>query len=130
MVGLRDGLESSDAPWAVSLAIDRNKACNHTGQQRISTSLQSLGQQLTETLHTEAVNGSRQAVNRAKGAGAALSPKVITDLIESQFQLLYDGLRPVLEASGKQKPTRRLYVSQSKLAYRTIGVTRTKSTNE
>jgi acyl carrier protein phosphodiesterase len=27
----------------------------------------------------------------------------MTDLIESQFQLLYDGLRPVLEASAASK---------------------------
>ena len=27
-------------------------------------------------------------------------PRVMTDLIRSQFQLLYDGLRPVLEASA------------------------------
>ncbi|MCA9160964.1 MAG: hypothetical protein KDA72_21685, partial [Planctomycetales bacterium] len=27
-------------------------------------------------------------------------PRVMTDLVRSQFQLLYDGLRPVLEASA------------------------------
>lgn len=32
-------------------------------------------------------------------------PRVITDLIRSQFQLLYDGLRPVLESSSKQAAT-------------------------
>ena len=32
-------------------------------------------------------------------------PRVITDLIRSQFQLLYDGLRPVLESSSQQAAT-------------------------
>ncbi len=32
-------------------------------------------------------------------------PRVMTDLIRSQFQLLYDGLRPVLEGVSKQSST-------------------------
>lgn len=32
-------------------------------------------------------------------------PRVITDLIRSQFQLLYDGLRPVLENASQQSAT-------------------------
>jgi hypothetical protein len=32
-------------------------------------------------------------------------PRVMTDLIRSQFQLLYDGLRPVLENASKQTAT-------------------------
>lgn len=30
-------------------------------------------------------------------------PRVMTDLVRSQFQLLYDGLRPVLESSAVNK---------------------------
>lgn len=35
-------------------------------------------------------------------------PRVMTDLIRSQFQLLYDGLRPVLESASKQTATSEL----------------------
>jgi hypothetical protein len=108
MVGLRDGLESIRRTLAQAISPDRQEHSLQVLQEeadRIVTGLQALGQHLSETI----LQGSQRIESTAKNVPDQKVivqhsvPRVMTDLIESQFQLLYDGLRPVLEASVGSK---------------------------
>lgn len=76
LAGLRDGLESIRRTLAQAVAVSSQQfdASERAAQQR------PLPEQKVLVQHSV--------------------PRVMTDLVRSQFQLLYDGLRPVLEASA------------------------------
>jgi hypothetical protein len=108
MVGLRDGLESIRRTLAQAIAPDRQESSIRVLQEeasRIVSGLQSLGQHLSETIQQESqrMESTAKNVPDQKVLVQHSVPRVMTDLIESQFQLLYDGLRPVLEASVGSK---------------------------
>jgi len=108
MVGLRDGLESIRRTLAQAIASDRQEQslqALHESASRIASGLLTLGQQLSETIHSgsQRIESSAKQVPDQKVLVQHSVPRVMTDLIESQFQLLYDGLRPVLEASAGSK---------------------------
>lgn len=110
LAGLRDGLESIRRTMAQALASDQSSqqvAALQDGLAHLSSAMSGLSGQISEAIHS----GSRRLEDSAKqNAELPLPeqkvlvqhsvPRVMTDLVRSQFQLLYDGLRPVLEASA------------------------------
>jgi hypothetical protein len=108
MVGLRDGLESIRRTLSQAIASDRQEQGLQVLQAsagQIAAGLNALGQHLSETIQlgSQRLETSAKSVPDQKVLVQHSVPRVMTDLIESQFQLLYDGLRPVLEASAASK---------------------------
>ncbi len=110
LAGLRDGLESIRRTMAQAVASD------HTGQQvaalqeglsQLTAAMTSLGGQVSQSiasgsqrLESTARESAERELPEQKVLVQHSVPRVMTDLVRSQFQLLYDGLRPVLEASA------------------------------
>lgn len=105
LTGLRDGLESIRRTMAQ--AISANQSDERV--QAIQSTVEELSSRLS-TLTTEVAGAISDSGKRIEAVNQSLPdqkvlvqhsvPRVMTDLVESQFQLLYDGLRPVLEASA------------------------------
>jgi hypothetical protein len=72
------------------------------GLAHLSANLTSLGGQVSEAISagTKRIETTAKEPPDQKVLVQHSVPRVMTDLIRSQFQLLYDGLRPVLEASA------------------------------
>lgn len=110
LAGLRDGLESIRRTLAQAVASDQSGqqvAALQEGLAHLGSTLSGLAGQVSSAINS----GSQRLENSAKlTAEQPLPeqkvlvqhsvPRVMTDLVRSQFQLLYDGLRPVLEASA------------------------------
>jgi flagellar motility protein MotE (MotC chaperone) len=67
--------------------------------------LLALGQQVTGAISTSSkeLTSAERKLPEQKVIVQHSVPRVMTDLIRSQFQLLYDGLRPVLESSATSR---------------------------
>jgi hypothetical protein len=83
LLGLKDGLDAIHL--ALQQAIAAQKTLDKPGDPSLPTS----------ALPTSVPIEPKLVVQHAV-------PRVMTDLIRSQFQLLYDGLRPVLESIARQ----------------------------
>ncbi len=103
--GLRDGLESirrtMSQAIAASHANDRAAALEE-GLAHLNAGLGSLGGQVSDAISTEArrMESASRELPEQKVLVQHSVPRVMTDLVRSQFQLLYDGLRPVLESAA------------------------------
>jgi hypothetical protein len=105
MAGLRDGLESIRRTLAQAIAADQSNdrvVAMQEGLAHLSANLTSLGGQVSEAISagTKRIETTAKEPPDQKVLVQHSVPRVMTDLIRSQFQLLYDGLRPVLEASA------------------------------
>lgn len=105
LAGLRDGLESIRRTMAQAVASDQSNTQTvliQEGLAHLSASLGSLGSQVSQAIASQSSEASRVAMElpEQKVIVQHAVPRVMTDLVRSQFQLLYDGLRPVLEASA------------------------------
>lgn len=104
--GLRDGLESIRR--TISDAVETREGETDRSEQflasltAIKCGLEELGEQLTSSMRTRGENEDSGDVKlpEQKVLVQHSVPRVMTDLIESQFQLLYDGLRPILEQAA------------------------------
>ena len=105
LTGLRDGLEAIRRTMALpSPRRDDEQSYQliEGGISQLSGALTRLSEQVAESIQSAAQQveqGSRQVPDQ-KVLVQHTVPRVMTDLVQSQFQLLYDGLRPVLEASA------------------------------
>ncbi|MEM8734058.1 MAG: AAA family ATPase, partial [Planctomycetota bacterium] len=106
--GLRDGLESIRRTIAEGI---ENKA-QEAGEDKsldalknIESTLSGLGTSLQESIDrgSEQLRAANANLPEQKVLVQHSVPRIMTDLIESQFQLLYDGLRPVLENAAGTK---------------------------
>lgn len=110
LAGLRDGLESIRRTLAQAVATahtEQRAAALQEGLSQLSGAMTSLGGQVsgaisssTQRLETSAREAANRELPEQKVLVQHSVPRVMTDLVRSQFQLLYDGLRPVLEASA------------------------------
>lgn len=110
LAGLRDGLESIRRTMAQAVAADQTGqllAVVQEGLPQLTTAMASLGGQVgqsiaagSQRLESTARESTERALPEQKVLVQHSVPRVLTDLVRSQFQLLYDGLRPVLEASA------------------------------
>lgn len=104
LVGLKDGLESIRR--TIASVLDRTDSPSQqdmlqSGVTALSTALEGLGNQFNASIATgiERIEKTRELTPSPKVLVNHSVPRVITDLIESQYQLLYDGLRPILETN-------------------------------
>ncbi len=110
LAGLRDGLESIRRTLAQAVAVDQTGqqvAAVQEGLEHLSSAMSALGGQVSQAIAASSQrleNSARETSERELPEQKVLVqhsvPRVMTDLVRSQFQLLYDGLRPVLEASA------------------------------
>lgn len=108
VAGLRDGLESIRRTISQAVAGDESEQRSNELQEslaKLNSAVASLGPQLKEALgeNAEKLHSLQQELPEQKVVVQHAVPRVMTDLIESQFQLLCDGLRPVLENSALTK---------------------------
>ncbi len=108
LTGLRDGLESIRRTLAQAIAADQSNnrvVALQEGLAHLTAGLTSLGGQMTEAIAsgTQRMEQASRELPEQKVIVQHSVPRVMTDLIRSQFQLLYDGLRPVLESSAVNK---------------------------
>lgn len=108
LTGLRDGLESIRRTLAQAIAADQSNnrvVALQEGLAHLTAGLTSLGGQMTEAIAagTQRMEQQSRELPEQKVIVQHSVPRVMTDLIRSQFQLLYDGLRPVLESSAVNK---------------------------
>jgi len=105
LAGLRDGLESIRRTLASAISEEaslENRAVIERGITQINGGLESLATEMRSALESSAqqlVKTQQEEPDRKVVVQHSV-PRVITDLVRSQFQLLYDGLRPALEASA------------------------------
>ncbi|MFO1063965.1 MAG: hypothetical protein U0892_08895 [Pirellulales bacterium] len=99
--GLRDGLETirRAISQAVATVQEENRGHGRVESEQLIASLSDVNARL-QAIETAAATGK---LTEQKVIVQHAVPRVMTDLVRSQFQLLYDGLRPVLEsaASGR-----------------------------
>lgn len=113
LTGLRDGLESIRKTMALAIATlqpDQQLQAVEQGVSKLTDGLLQLADQVAKSIHSAA---TQVAANQSSQSEAKLPdqkvlvqhsvPRVMTDLVQTQFQLLYDGLRPVLEASAQSR---------------------------
>jgi hypothetical protein len=105
MTGLRDGLESIRRTMAQAISSSREQKYLDVVQESsasISGRIADLSNQISEVIRagSEKIEWAGRQVPEQRVLVQHSVPRVMTDLIQSQFQLLYDGLRPVLEASA------------------------------
>ncbi|QDV25082.1 DNA repair ATPase [Aureliella helgolandensis] len=128
LVGLKDGLESIRRTLAQALASshdDQHRTAMQEGIAHLSASLTSIGGQLSDSISasTTRLEKSGSQLPDQKVLVQHSVPRVMTDLVRSQFQLLYDGLRPVLESSamsGKQLEALRTSIDNCLQQYRDL----------
>ncbi len=110
LTGLRDGLESIRRTIAQAVASNssqQNREVLAEGLAQLTSQLSGVGQELSSTVRAAANDIKQQGIEEAQRPQPDQRvivqhsvPRVMTDLVRSQFQLLYDGLRPVLESSA------------------------------
>ncbi len=108
LTGLRDGLESIRRTLAQAIAADQSGdriVALQEGLAHLNAGLSSLGGQVTDAIASGAkrMEMASKELPEQKVIVQHSVPRVMTDLVRSQFQLLYDGLRPVLESSAVNK---------------------------
>ena len=104
--GLRDGLESIRRTLSQAVASDRSEQRSLELQASLldlNKTLASIGPTLQSALgeNAEKLTSFQQELPDPKVLVQHSVPRVMTDLIQSQFQLLYDGFRPILESSSQ-----------------------------
>ncbi len=105
LAGLRDGLESIRRTLVQAIASTESRDAVDTVQQGLSQlnhTVSTVGGQLSQAIAVSAqrMEQSARELPDPKVLVQHSVPRVMTDLVRSQFQLLYDGLKPVLEASA------------------------------
>jgi hypothetical protein len=108
LTGVRDGLESIRRTLAQAIAADQSHVRAVMLEENVGklhTGLNHLAVQVADAIALGAQK--LEEINRQPPEQKVLVqhsvPRVMTDLVRSQFQLLYDGLRPVLEQSALSK---------------------------
>ncbi len=109
MIGLRDGLESIRRTIAEAIAQQNSQTDKALMSQSINA-FQSKLEMLAGSYHKDSCRWSPTGsqchfCSDQKVLVQHTVPRVMTDLIRSQFQLLYDGLKPILESSTMQTAT-------------------------
>lgn len=102
LTGLRDGLESIRRTLAQAVAsgqADTNREILQQGMGELAERLGDLGETLSSSMEASAEKRDA-SLPEQKVIVQHSVPRVITDLVRSQFQLLYDGLKPALESSA------------------------------
>jgi hypothetical protein len=105
LTGLRDGLEAIRRVIAQAISADQEsdrQAALRDGLASVTSGMTALGLQVSGAIE-DGLEGMRQAAAQPPEQKVLVQhsvPRVMTDLVRSQFQLLYDGLRPVLEAAA------------------------------
>ncbi len=103
LTGLRDGLESIRRTLAQAVAAssgDANREVLTQGITELAQRLEILGESVTGAIESSSAKQEQKGLPDQKVIVQHSVPRVITDLVRSQFQLLYDGLRPALESSA------------------------------
>lgn len=111
--GLRDGLESIRRTMAQAVAADKREqqvVSLQEGLARLQSAVSGAGGELTRVLSAAsadlgAIVKQPPGMPDQKVIVQHSVPRVMTDLVESQFQLLFDGLRPVLEQTAQSNQT-------------------------
>ena len=107
--GLRDGLESIRRTISQAVSTDQTASRDVAYQESLaslSSSVEKMGDQVRNAISQsgeDVVKAQKVSTPEQKYVVQHIVPKVMTDLIQSQYQLLYDGLRPVLENSASTK---------------------------
>jgi uncharacterized phage infection (PIP) family protein YhgE len=102
--GLRDGLESIRRTMAQAISTqqpDQQLQLIEQGVTKLTNGLSHLTDNVSSAIKVgaEQMQAASQTLPDQKVLVQHSVPRVMTDLVQSQFQLLYDGLRPVLESS-------------------------------
>ncbi|MEZ6135776.1 MAG: DNA repair ATPase [Pirellulaceae bacterium] len=108
IAGLRDGLESIRRTLSQAIAANHSNdqvVALQEGLSHLTASLNAVGGHLTEAISTgtQHIQRASHELPEQKVLVQHSVPRVMTDLVRSQFQLLYDGLRPVLESTAGSK---------------------------
>ena len=109
--GLRDGLESIRRTMAQAVAADKRDVGidrMQEGMSHLQSTLNSVGGEITRAMSGASDKLLKLAEQNSEPPDPRVLvqhtvPRVLIDLVRSQFQLLYDGLRPVLEQSKMQE---------------------------
>jgi gas vesicle protein len=109
LTGLRDGLESIRRTIEHAVSSEesiKDRTVLGEGLEQLSQNVSHLGEAVSQQVQAAALE-LKQLLDRANSELPEQKvlvqhsvPRVMTDLVRSQFQLLYDGLRPALEASA------------------------------
>lgn len=108
LAGLRDGLESIRKTMSQAIAKsqqDQSALAIQEGMSGVHQGIKLLASQLQQSAEA-AIQASQAASQKLPDQKVIVQhsvPRVMTDLVQSQFQLLFDGLRPVLEASAQSR---------------------------
>lgn len=103
--GLRDGLESIRRTLSQAITTDQTGERAAAMQETLgilAANLSRLGGDVSEAIKSSSLKleaASKQLPDQKVLVQHSV-PRVMTDLVQSQFQLLFDGLKPVLEASA------------------------------
>lgn len=128
LTGLRDGLESIRRTMAQAVATntgEHNRRVLEDGLAQLSSRLADVGELVTTSLGNAAkqYQAAAQHLPDQKVIVQHSVPRVMTDLVRSQFQLLYDGLKPALESSalsGKQLASLRASIDDCLAQYKNL----------
>jgi AAA domain (dynein-related subfamily) len=106
--GLRDGLESIRRTMSQAIASqqpDQQMQVIEQGVTKLTSGLSHFSDNVTQAIKAgaEQLHTASQQLPDQKVLVQHSVPRVMTDLVQSQFQLLYDGLRPVLESSTNNR---------------------------
>lgn len=105
LASLKDGLESIRRTIAQAVASAGDQQRHEAmldGLSELSGRLNALGGAVSDSIDT-GIGRLEKASKKVPDQKVLVQhsvPRVMTDLVRSQFQLLYDGLRPVLESSA------------------------------
>ncbi len=105
LTGLRDGLESIRRTMVQAISSERGTEqalLIQDSLSQVTTGMAAIASQVSQAIanssHDLAL--AQREIPEQKVLVQHSVPRVMTDLVRSQFQLLYDGLRPVLESSS------------------------------
>ncbi len=108
LTGLRDGLESIRKTLALAVAAqqpDQQVQAVEQGVTKLAAGLRDLTEKVTQSIQV-ASSSTQKDDSRLPEQKVLVQhsvPRVMTDLVQAQFQLLYDGLRPILEATTQNR---------------------------
>ncbi len=108
LTGLRDGLESIRKTMALAISAqqpEKQVQAVEQGVSKLTVGMMQLADQVAKSIQSAATQSSQSEAKLPdqKVLVQHSVPRVMTDLVQTQFQLLYDGLRPVLEASTQSR---------------------------
>ncbi len=116
LVGLKDGLESIRRTISEAATINRDKLTGdiQVGLEFVEQRMDGIASKIEDILESQAraIRDAHKEQRELKLPDQKVLvqhsvPRVITDLVKSQFQLLYDGLRPILEHLSVQSEGRK-----------------------